>query len=434
MAPYFGGVGRMRHESKFSTWIRSGGQSTFVLALNSLVDLETKFSVVPERLLDSIIDDALAAAVGRLNRYLPSGASIDIGSVDLTPIRDQLRSEVAGRLTEIGVAVNPNDPVITAIIARYAEILNGFFQTDALQVETYTWRSRDDSRVRAAHAGYDDHIFFWSDPPEGGHPGQGWNCRCTAEPIIDHNAIPEGATCDILTGDRLASVFPDADSEKLNAIARELDLRIVSSQLDTRERLIHFLAQMKQEAGDSARLVESLNYNPGGLRDTYRYFLNNPDDAERYGRMEDHPADPVSIANLAYANRNGNGDADSGDGWTYRGHGLFQLTGRANYRAFTDWHESTFGGGIDFEAEPDRAAEPVYAVRSAVYFWLEHGLPLLADKGLTASAVREITIRINGSDDTAGNRTEKMTGIRDGGQFDGVCRFSVARPRFEDAE
>lgn len=337
-------------------------------------------------------------------------------------------------MTETGVAVDPNDPVITAIIARYAEILNGFLQAEGLHVDRYVWRSRDDSRVRAIHAAYDDHIFFWSNPPEGGHPGQDWNCRCTAAPIIDLNAIPEGATCDILTGDRLASVFPDAESEKLNALARELDLRIVSGQLDTRERLIHFLAQIKQEAGNSARLGESLNYNPRGLRDTYRYFLNNPDDAERYGRTEDHPADPVSIANLAYANRNGNGDADSGDGWTYRGRGLFQLTGRANYRAFTDWHESTFGGGIDFEADPDRAAEPIYAVRSAVYFWLEHGLPALADRGLTASAVREITIRINGSDDTAGDRTEKMTGIRDGEQFDGVCRFSVARPRFEDAE
>jgi hypothetical protein len=63
----------MRHESKFSTRIRSGGQSAFVLGLNGLVDLETKFSVVPDRLLDSIIDDALAAAVGHLNQYLPDG-------------------------------------------------------------------------------------------------------------------------------------------------------------------------------------------------------------------------------------------------------------------------------------------------------------------------------------------------------------------------
>lgn len=115
-----------------------------------------------------------------------------------------------------------------------------------------------------------------------------------------------------------------------------MDLRIVSGKLDTRERLIHFLAQMRQEARDDARLVEGLNYNPQGLRNTFDYFLNHPDDADRYGRTEDHPADQVSIANLAYANRLGNGDADSGDGWAYRGRGLFQLTGRANYRAFSE--------------------------------------------------------------------------------------------------
>ena len=351
MAPYSGGVGRMRHESKFSTWIRSGGQSTFVLALNSLVDLETKFSVVPERLLDSIVDDALAVAIGRLNQYLPSGVSIDISAVDLTPIRDQLRGEVADWLTEIGVAVNPNDPVITSIIARYAELLNGFFQMEALHVERYTWRSRDDSRVRAAHAEYDDRVFSWSDPPEGGHPGQGWNCRCTAEPIIDQTSIPEGGVCDILTGDRLASVFPEAPSDRLAEIAKEMDHRIVSGRLDTRERFIHFLSQIRQEAGDDARLVEGFNYNVRGLMATYRYFRDNPEDAERFARTEDHAADPVSIANLALANRNGNGDAASGDGWTFRGRGLFQLTGRGNYRSFTEWHESEFGEGIDFERE-----------------------------------------------------------------------------------
>ena len=73
----------MKHESKFSTSIRSGGQSTFALALNGLVDLETKLSVVPDRLLDSIIDDALVVAVGRLNQYLPISVSIDISAGNL---------------------------------------------------------------------------------------------------------------------------------------------------------------------------------------------------------------------------------------------------------------------------------------------------------------------------------------------------------------
>jgi hypothetical protein len=220
---------------------------------------EAKFSVVPDRLLDSIIDDALAAGVARLNGFLPAGVSIDITSVDLTAIRDQLRSSVADRLTETGVVVNANDPVINAILARYAEALSGLFQRDALQLETYIWRSADDKCVRAAHAANDDQIFAWSAPPAGGHPGQDWNCRCTAEPLLDHQTIPEGAVCNILTGDRLSAVFPEAPEDRLAEIAKELDLRVDSGQLDTRERLIHFLAQMRQEAGSSARLVEGFN-------------------------------------------------------------------------------------------------------------------------------------------------------------------------------
>lgn len=424
----------MRHESKFAAWIRSGGDSVFILPLNPVRVPEVKFSVVPDRLLDSIIDDALAAGVARLNGFLPEGVSIDITSVDLTAIRDQLRTSVADRLNETGVPVNPNDPVISAILARYAETLNGHFQRDALQLETYIWRSQDDARVRAAHAEYDDRVFAWSDPPAGGYPGEAWNCRCTAEPIIAPQNIPEGAICDVLTGDRLSTVFPDAPADRLAAIARELDLRIVSGSLDSRERLIHFFAQMRMEAGGNARLEENLNYNPRGLRNTFSYFRDTPDDAERYGRTDEHPADRVSIANLAYANRNGNGDVESGDGWTFRGRGLFQLTGRANYRAFTSWHDEVFGAGIDFEAEPDRAADPVYAVRSAVFFWLDHGLHSLADQGLTDDATDAITRRINLHTRTYEERRDIMRGIRDSGQFDGICRFSVARPRFEDAQ
>lgn len=213
-----------------------------------------------------------------------------------------------------------------------------------------------------------------------------------------------------------------------------MDLLVVSGRLDTKERFIHFLAQMRQEAGSTARYVEGFNYNVRGLIATYRYFRNNPEDAERFGRTEAHPADQVAIADLGLANRNGNGDAASGDGCAFRGRGLFQLTGRANYRVFTVWHENTFGEQIDFEADPDSAAELLYAVRSAVFFWLDRDLAALADQGLTDSATDAITERINRDTDSYGERRQHMVSIRDGGQFDGICRFSVSRPRFEDAE
>lgn len=424
----------MRHESKFSTWIRSGGQSTFVLALNGLIDLKAKFSVVPDRLLDSIIDDALATAVGRLNQYLPDGVSIDISAIDLTPIGDQLRSEVANRLTDIGVAVNPDDPVITPIIARYAEILNGLFQTDALQVERYTWRSSHDSRVRASHVEYDDRIFSWSDPPEGGHPGQGWNCRCTAEPIIDPTSIPEGSVCDILTGDRLTSVFPGADTDRLAQIAREIDFQIVTARLDSPDRLAHFFGQVQQEVGQRLRLVESLDYGADRLGSIFRYFRRNPDEALRFGRTADHPADQEAIANRAYADRNGNGDIESGDGWRFRGRGLKQVAGRANYRAFTEDHAQLFGELIDFEAEPELLGTPRYAARSALWFWRANDLFALADAGINRAAADSITAIINPGTDSYYQRWENVRDLNASAVFASICRFSVARPRFEDAE
>ena len=424
----------MRHEGKFSTWIRSGGHSTFVLRMTSPDKLETRFSVAPNRLLDSIVDDALTAAVTRLNQYLPGGVSVDISAVDLTPIRDQLRTEVAARLTETGMAVDPNDPVITAIIARYAEILNGFFQTEGLQVDRYIWRSSDDSRVRAAHAEYDDHIFLWSDPPEGSHPGQGWNCRCTAEPIIDHNAIPDGATCDILTGDRLASVFPQADTDRLVQIAREIDLQIVIARLNSPDRLAHFFGQVQQEVGPRLRLVESLDYRADRLGSIFSYFRRNPDEAFLFGRTADHPADQEAIANRVYADRNGNGNVESGDGWRFRGRGLKQVTGRANYRAFSEEYARMFGEQIDFEAEPDLLGTSRYAVRSALWFWIANDLFSLADAGINRVAADSVTAIINPGTHSYGDRWENVRDLSDSQIFANICRFSVARPRFEDAE
>ncbi|HOZ32101.1 MAG TPA: phage minor head protein [Tabrizicola sp.] len=402
--------------------------------MNNLVDLETKLSVVPGRLLDSIIDDALVVAVGRLNQYLPSGVSIDISAVGLTPIRDQLRGEVAARLTEIGVTVSLNDPVISAIIARYSEILNGHFQTEGLQIESYVWRSRDDARVRSSHAEYDDQTFSWSDPPSGGHPGQGWNCRCTAEPIIDLESIPEGGVCDILTGDRLASVFPDADADRLAQIAREVDMQIVAARLDSPNRLAHFFGQVQQEVGLGLSLVESLDYRADRLGSIFRYFRRNPDEALLFGRTTDHPADQEAIANRAYADRNGNGGVESGDGWRFRGRGLKQVTGRANYRAFTEDHAQLFGEWIDFEAEPELLGTPRFAARSALWFWRANDLFTFADAGISRAAADSITAIINPGTDSYAERWENVQNLNDSEVFSNVCRFSVAKPRFEDAE
>jgi putative chitinase len=118
------------------------------------------------------------------------------------------------------------------------------------------------------------------------------------------------------------------------------------------------------------RLVESLDYPPDRLGVPFRYFRRHPDEALRFGRIDGvQPADQEAIANRAYANRIGNGDVESGDGWRFRGRGLKQVTGRANYRAFTEDHAKLFGELIDFEAEPELLGTPRYPVRSALWFW-----------------------------------------------------------------
>ncbi len=46
----------------------------------------------------------------------------------------------------------------------------------------YIWRTSGDSKVRASHAANNGKVFVWGNPPETGHPGEDYNCRCTAEP------------------------------------------------------------------------------------------------------------------------------------------------------------------------------------------------------------------------------------------------------------
>jgi putative chitinase len=80
------------------------------------------------------------------------------------------------------------------------------------------------------------------------------------------------------------------------------------------------------ETGGSYKLVEEdLHYRAAGLRKTFKKYFTTDAIANKYAMQ------PERIANRAYANRNGNGNEASGDGWKYRGRGWPQLTGRANY-------------------------------------------------------------------------------------------------------
>ncbi|MGY5710438.1 glycoside hydrolase family 19 protein, partial [Vibrio cincinnatiensis] len=114
-----------------------------------------------------------------------------------------------------------------------------------------------------------------------------------------------------------------------------------------------------------------------------------------YNPESNKKADIISIANGAYANRNGNGNVISGDGWKYRGRGMIQLTGKANYISMQNLHNNLWSEDKDFIAQPDLLLEPKYAVRSALVFWVEKKLYLKADKGIDKNTTDSITAVIN---------------------------------------
>jgi len=424
----------MTYETKFAHWMRTGGQSAFLLRLHSSAGLEKKFTIVPDRLLETILDDSLGIAVHRLNRFLPEDTSINVASVDVSDIKAEFAEAVATRLSETGMPVNPDDPVISSAIRRYGEQLNARFQQAGPGVAEYIWRSSDDERVRSSHQEYDDRRFLWGQPPVGGHPGEAYNCRCFAEPVLEGIAFPEGAACDIINPGMLENLFPSAPQARLTEILREIDLQIVTGKMNIPERLAHFFGQVRQEVGDGLRLEENLNYLASALGPTFSYFRRHPGEAQLYGRTADHPADRQAIANRAYADRNGYSDIASGDGWRYRGRGIFQLTGRANYGAFTRVHTELFGELIDFEANPDLLAQPKFAVRSALFFWVDNGLFTFADRGVNDSAANAITRVINRMipEESYRARQDNAKALFRSGVFSNICRFSVARPRFED--
>ena len=167
--------------------------------------------------------------------------------------------------------------------------------------------------------------------------------------------------------------------------------------IDTPKRLAAFLAQVGHESAGLACLEENLNYSAEGLANVwprrYAKTLQNGSYAKnKVGRYLPSTLaikiarKPVLIACLTYGNRMGNGNAASGDGWKYRGLGLKQLTGKANYA------QLSLETGIDFVSNPEILLQPSYAVISACWFWKVNGLNKYADR----QDIEGMTKKING--------------------------------------
>jgi len=150
--------------------------------------------------------------------------------------------------------------------------------------------------------------------------------------------------------------------------------------IDTPQRIASFIAQCSHESAHFGVMVENLNYSAKGLVMTWPRRFTTPELANKYAR------NPRMIANYVYANRIGNGDELSGDGWKFRGRGLIQLTGRYNYQKFADTV------GMDLEEVTRYLETKQGAAEAACLFWKNNKLNSYADVG----DIKGMTKVING--------------------------------------
>ena len=133
-------------------------------------------------------------------------------------------------------------------------------------------------------------------------------------------------------------------------------------EINTKERVAAFIAQTVHESANYTTLKENLNYSAAGLTKTWNKRFPTEEAAMPYNR------NPEKIANKVYADRLGNGNEASGDGWKYRGRGIIQLTGKDNYTAFAKSINKTLDETVTYLETKEGAIE------SACWFWKTNNL------------------------------------------------------------
>lgn len=162
-------------------------------------------------------------------------------------------------------------------------------------------------------------------------------------------------------------------------------------QINNKHRIAAFLAQVAHESGGFKFVVENLNYSADALLRVFPKYFPNKELADAYARQ------PEKIANRVYANRMGNGDEASGDGWFRRGRGLIQLTGTDNQVAFG------MECDVDTITRPELLEQPQYAALSAGWFWNSRNINPVAD----TDNIKEVTRLVNGGYNGLADREAK---------------------------
>jgi putative chitinase len=186
----------------------------------------------------------------------------------------------------------------------------------------------------------------------------------------------------------LATKLPKAASSYMLQVVDKYDIK-------NPLHLAHFLAQIAHESGNFQFVTENLNYSAEGLRKVFpKYFADNII-AMKYARNNE------AIGSRVYANRMGNGDEASKEGFKFRGRGYIQLTGKSNYKDFSDFIKE------DCVANPDLVATK-YPMDSAIWFFDKNKLWDICAKGSGDDTVTAVTKRVNGGTHGLADRIAKF--------------------------
>jgi len=182
-----------------------------------------------------------------------------------------------------------------------------------------------------------------------------------------------------ITPELLKHLSPGLTQQQAELAANKLEWAAKLHGINTPLRIAHFVAQLSYESSFIPQ-EENLNYSAARLAEIFPGHFKNADEAAA------HVGSPESIANTVYAHVNGNRDYQSGDGYRYRGRGMIQLTGRANYREYGKLI------GFDLEKQPELCNQYGISALVAAAYWTSRNLNMYADR----DSIVDITRLING--------------------------------------
>ena len=192
----------------------------------------------------------------------------------------------------------------------------------------------------------------------------------------------------LLTVDQLYTINNNLNKAECTYYINALNQILPQYNINTPLRLAHFLAQVLHESGHLKYKSENLNYSAQALLKVFPKYFKNTAEANTYARQ------PVKIANRVYANRMGNGNEASGEGWKYRGRGLIQITGKTNYNICGKFCD------MDLIHYPDSILEHAdINIKAACWYWTNRNLNQYADNDDIVTITKKINGGLNGLQD-----------------------------------